>query len=48
MSIQKKNLCHVDLHISSPDCRKIFLKKTANKGLGNMELYKANKNLVDK
>jgi hypothetical protein len=55
MSIQKekKNLCHIDLRISSPDCRKIFLKSQQIKdwvmyGTEALSLDKANQNFVDK
>jgi len=52
-SIQKKNLCHVDLHISSPDCRKIFLKRQQIKawvmyGTEILSMDKAIQNFVDK
>jgi len=53
MSIQKKNLCHVDLHIYSLDCRNIFSKRQQKKawvmyGPEILSMAKANQNFVDK
>jgi hypothetical protein len=53
MSIQKKKQCQVDLHISSPDCRTIFLKRQQIKacvmyGTEILSMDKANQNFVDK
>ena len=53
MPIQEKNQCHVDLHISYPDCRKTFLKRQQIKawvmyGTEILSKDKANQNFVDK
>jgi len=53
MSSQKKDLCHVDLHISAPDCMNFFLKTQQIKtwvmyGTEILSMDKANQNFVDK
>jgi hypothetical protein len=53
MSIQRKKLFHLDLHIPSPDCRKFFLKRQQIKawvmyGTEIFSMDKANQNFVYK